>query len=139
MKVYIGKYKKNGGDRTIRIRIDDYDVWSMDHTLALIIFPMLKKLKEKKHGAPIVDNEDVPEYLRGEINSETGESDEHFFARWDYVLDEITFAFEQLASDDYIKQFFNKDRYDKVGHEQLQKRIDNGCRLFGKYFQSLWD
>ena len=36
----------------------------MDHTLAMIIVPMLKQLKETKHGAPFVDDEDVPEELK---------------------------------------------------------------------------
>ena len=51
--------------RNIKIKIDYWDTWSMDHTLALIALPMLKQLKEKKHGSQIVDLEDVPEYLRG--------------------------------------------------------------------------
>ena len=46
------------------IVIDDYDVWNLDCTLALIIVPALKLLKKKKQGAPVVDNEDVPENLR---------------------------------------------------------------------------
>ena len=41
------------------IVIHDYDTWNIDVTLAHIIVPMLKQLKEKKHGAPFVDNEDV--------------------------------------------------------------------------------
>ena len=43
------------------IVIDDYDVWNLDSTLALIIVPALKLLKKKKQGAPVVQNEDVPE------------------------------------------------------------------------------
>ena len=42
------------------VRIDRYDTWSMDHTLADIILPMLKQLDATKHGAPHVDDEDVP-------------------------------------------------------------------------------
>ena len=49
--------------RKIKIRIDPYDTWSVDHTLALIIVPMLKQLKARQHGAPNVDDEDVPENL----------------------------------------------------------------------------
>ena len=37
------------------IVIHDYDTWNIDVTLAHIIVPMLKQLKEKKHGAPFVD------------------------------------------------------------------------------------
>jgi hypothetical protein len=46
------------------IKIDKWDTWSMDHTLSPIILPMLKQLKEVKHGAPNVEDEDVPEHLR---------------------------------------------------------------------------
>ena len=48
----------------ITVRIDKYDTWSMDHTLAPIILPMLKQLKETKHGSPWTNDEDVPEELR---------------------------------------------------------------------------
>ncbi len=36
----------------------------MDYTLSHIVVPMLKQLKETKHGAPFVDDEDVPEELK---------------------------------------------------------------------------
>ena len=45
--------------RTIKIHIDEWDTWNMDHTLSLIIVPMLKQLKETKHGAPGVDDDDA--------------------------------------------------------------------------------
>ena len=46
------------------IKLDRWDTWSMDHTLADIILPMLKQLRDTKHGSPMVDDEDVPEHLR---------------------------------------------------------------------------
>ena len=33
-----------------KVKIDYWDVWSMDHTLSPIILPMLKKLKEVKQS-----------------------------------------------------------------------------------------
>ena len=48
----------------VKVRIDEWDTWSMDSTLALIILPMLKQLQETKHGAPLVDDADVPKRLR---------------------------------------------------------------------------
>ena len=63
MKVSIGKYPKKGNQK-VSIRIDPWDTWSMDTTLAHIVLPMLKQLKATKHGAPQVDVEDVPEELR---------------------------------------------------------------------------
>ena len=55
MKIKIGPYK-NKGERKIDIQIDRYDTWNMDHTLALIVLPMLKQLKKEKHGSPMVDS-----------------------------------------------------------------------------------
>ena len=48
----------------IKIKIHKYDTWSMDHTLAHIVLPMLVQLKRTKHGAPMTDNADVPKELR---------------------------------------------------------------------------
>ena len=78
MRVFIGNYNSNHDsvqldlftnepverpDRDIQVQIDPWDTWSMDHTLAHIILPMLKQLRNTKHGSPNVDNTDVPEYL----------------------------------------------------------------------------
>jgi hypothetical protein len=54
----------DGMDRRVKVRIDSYDTWSMDHTLAHIILPMLKQLQASKHGAPNVNDRDVPAELR---------------------------------------------------------------------------
>ena len=140
------------------IRIDKYDTWSMDHTLAPIILPMLVQLKATKHGAPFVDYEDVPEELRPEPEwyekySKNGETDPDFFKRWDYVLDEMIWAFEQKCrdnwQDDYYGDYVENQKYgpmagsfewiDREGQKAHQDRMSNGFRLFGKYFESLWD
>ena len=52
MKISIGKYPKKDGEQKKSIRIDPWDTWSMDHTLAEIIHPMLKQLRKTAHGAP---------------------------------------------------------------------------------------
>lgn len=97
----------NNRRRKIKIHIDNYDVWSMDHTLAMIIVPMLKTLKEQKHGSPTVDPEDVPEELRPSVepSDENGWVDDTHHERWTWVLDEMIWAFEQHASDDDTSQF----------------------------------
>ena len=47
MKVNIGPYPKNSTkSRKISIHIDNYDIFNMDTTLALIIIPMLKMRKD---------------------------------------------------------------------------------------------
>ena len=128
--------------QTVKVRIDKQDTWSMDHTLAPIILPMLVQLKETKHGAPFVDYEDVPEELRPEPEwyekySKNGETDPDFFKRWDWVMDEMIYAFDCKANKDIVIMRFDID--DRDGVKQEQERISNGFRLFGKYFESLWD
>ena len=110
MKVNIGKYRKN---RKVDIRIDDYDVWGADHTLALIIHPVLVKLKSQKRGSPSVDDEDVPEQLRSTSappKENEWDTDDNHHARWDYAIDEMIWAFEQHTHDDYNDEQFHHNR-----------------------------
>jgi hypothetical protein len=140
---------------------------------------MLKQLKEKKHGSAIVDLEDVPEDMR---TTETEDWDDQltfdFYKendlhgwnkrgydihdRWDWVLDEMIFAFESKLDDSWQEQFTSGKSdhqllqlenemsemidgpnhtkfYDWKGMEKYEERIQNGFRLFGKYYQTLWD
>lgn len=92
----------NNRERRVKIRIDNYDVWGADHTLALVIHPTLVKLKEQQQGASNVDPADVPEHLRpnDEPNDENGYVDNTHFDRWNWVLDEMIWAFEQCTKDD---------------------------------------
>ena len=126
-----------------KIRIDRYDTWSMDHTLAPIVLPMLKQLKATKHGAPMVDMEDVPKELRAtkkqlDAYGKNGDTDPKFFERWDWIMDEMIWAFEQKSRDGWEEDYcYNK--WDMEGLKAHQERMTNGFRLFGKYFESLWD
>jgi hypothetical protein len=140
VKVNIGPYTYDGEEQEMSIHIDEYDTWNMDHTLALIVLPMLKQLKETKHGAPEVDDLDVPRYLRRSIEEKTkytteGITDDLWFERWDWVLDEMIYAFDSKANKDEV--IFRIDNRNE--QEKEQNRISNGFRLFGKYYESLWD
>ena len=200
MKVHLGPYPKNRSkERKLSVRIDPYDVWGLDHTLALIIHPALILLKEKKQGAPNVDDDDVPEGIRS-TNDLTPKENEYdldafFFKRWDWVMDEMIWTFDQIKKDDDTSQFFVYEEprpkptslhdkfletfdiddeffYDsyfdfitnefiiisnvpnepeeppkklktpiflRKEYEAHDERINNGLRLFGKYFRALWD
>jgi len=92
----------NNRERKVKVRIDNYDAWSGNHTLGMIIAPTLKKLKKVKHGYPHVHNEDVPKELRFEMTQEQkdnwdGDVDAKHEARWEWILDEMIWAFEQHA------------------------------------------
>ena len=157
------------------VKIDNYDTWNMDSTLSPIILPMLRQLRKDKHGAPYVDDADVPANLRSttpaakKAKKEPGDTDGNHFKRWDWILDEMIWAFEELVDDTWEKQYFSgksdytwipskeldakgrpltyemkkspKDtrKYDKKGWTKHSERIDNGVRLFGKYYRALWD
>ena len=163
-------YKHNPlAKRKIKIKIDTWDSWSMDHTLALIALPMLKQLRVDKHSSSFVDDCDVPDEIKS-MNAprvtDEWDLDDYFHKRWDYVLDQMIFSFDSKVNDDWEAQFrsgesdyvdveldelFDGEKiyssehgpnhtlvYDWDGMKKYQARIDNGFRLFGKYYQNLW-
>ena len=153
------------------VKIDRWDTWSMDYTLSPIILPMLRQLKENQHGAGFVDDEDVPEELKSTsapAKENEWDTDANHFARWDYVLNEMIFAFDHKADDSWEDAFRsgehdlihvpcewdeagrptmyqmkegpnNTYKCDYEGMQVVEVRIQNGFRLFGRYFQNLWD
>lgn len=167
MKVLIGEYRYDDQDREIDVTIDNYDVWSLDHTLAHIIHPALVKFRQKLSGAPKVDDEDVPDELKSTSAPPTEhswQSDENYFKRWDWVIDQMIWSFAQKLDDNHDAQFYSGStdfqfiksrdypfhveavtgiddtfKIDMEGLEKHEARIQNGFRLFGKYYQGLWD
>jgi hypothetical protein len=157
------------------VKIDKWDTWSMDHTLAQIVLPMLKQLQATKHGSPLVEDEDVPEHLRSTSappKENEWDTDDNLHLRWEWVMNEMIFAFECKVDDSWEEQFrsgehdtvwvpVDKDhnevpkgehkfwqmkdgpkntyRCDYDGMRVVEARIQNGFRLFGKYYQGLWD
>ena len=134
-------------NRKIKIHIDEYDTWNMDNTLGLIALPMLKQLKATKHGAPLVDDEDVPEELRStaaEPKENEWDTDSNHFKRWDWVMNEMIFAFEMEIDDEWDIRIWEKHNQNWTEEawaeeKEVQDRISNGFRLFGKYYRALWD
>ena len=160
--------------RKIRVKIDRWDTWSMDHTLSYIILPMLRQLNETKHGAPGTDDEDVPDHLRSTSaapKENEWDTDSNHFLRWDWIMAEMIFAFECQLDDTWEEKYWTGEwgkpdfikgekeypnpvtgemestyqinsgtrKCDWDGLKKEQERIANGFRLFGKYYQALWD
>jgi hypothetical protein len=157
--------------RQIYVRIDKYDTWGMDHTLAHIILPMLKQLKASKHGAPNTDDIDVPKELwstNAEPKENEHDTDSNHFKRWDYILDEMIFAFESKRDGTWQDKYSSGNidwtsepcEWDENGKAKMftmghgpkhtykcdyegmaveQRRISKGFKLFGKYYENLWD
>jgi hypothetical protein len=172
MKVNIGRYPTGDKERKVRVMIEKHDTFSMDHTLAFIIHPMLVQLKETKHGSPSIDDEDVPEELRSTSappRQAEWDIDDNHHKRWEWVLDEMIWAFAQKIDDKADDQFHSGEHdlvwvdrpemtdadgitygnivkgpndtyvFDKEAHDVWQSRKSNGFKLFGKYYEALWD
>jgi hypothetical protein len=157
--------------RQAYVRIDKYDTWSMDSTLAFIILPMLKQLQATKHGAPSVEDSDVPDELKSTsapAKENEWDTDDNHFKRWDYVLDQMILAFSCKDDDSWQDQYRSGEHdlqskpcaWDENGKPTMyemftgpkdtyvcdyeamavhQAKISNGFRLFGKYYENLWD
>ena len=138
------------------VKIDRYDTWSMDHTLAYIIHPMLIQLRDTAMGSGQIDLEDAPEHLHPKVppSAANNYDDETVHERWKWAMNEMIWAFEQKLNDDGTDQFYDHSavdhsaslntqvgqmKVDRQGLEAHQKRMANGFRLFGKYYQALWD
>ena len=106
MKVSIGNYPKHPEKkaRTIKVQIDRWDWYNVDHTLALIISPMLKQFKESNASYP------------GCLTSD----------QWNEILDKIIWSMDQIVEDD-IHLSSGKEYIDKVqeGCELLGKWFQN--------------
>lgn len=129
MKVFLGPYEEQV-ERIKDIEIHNYDTWSMDNTLALIIHPMLVQLKATTHGYP------------------SGLTEQE----WDEILDEMIWAFKQKCRDEWLDDYIlpeehrvqlgSPERLDMNIEERIQahqERMNNGFCLFGKYYENLWD
>ena len=96
------------------------------------------------------------------------DTDDNHFLRWQWIINELIWTFTQIHPDsDWESQFhtgvtdvkhvpckFDADgkvmayemvkgpndtrKFDKEGYTKYSGRIDNGLRLFGKYYRGLW-
>ena len=137
MKVFLGEYKQDGTERDIQIEIHDYDTWSGDLTLALIAVPLIEKIKERKQGAPWVDDEDVPEELKRNPNESDWLVNDTWFKRWDFVSDEILWGLKEVRDYFPTEDLVYNPGTENTEYFEYKKRLENSMRLFGKYFFNL--
>lgn len=139
MYVKIGKYpKKPRGERKVDVVIYDHDLWNADATLALVIHPLLVAFRNDHCGGYAVANEDVPEELRRPDGTDPYEQDLHYFDRFKWVLDEMIWAFGQYH-EDWEDQYHVNNEFDFENWKKHSDRMQNGFRLFGTYYQCLWN
>lgn len=143
----------------------DSDVWSFDGYLSDVIVNGIKRLREKKHGYPLmVAKKSDPVDETGNL---TEEADQICIERWNKILDSIILTFEiskKITNDhwyyqdskNYDKKLANK--YRKLQKELREKRsnlydeyfgyvmskeeckvYEKGWKNFQKYYANLWD
>ena len=131
MKIKIGPHRKN---RVFNIHIDDFDVWSLDYTLACIIHPALVRLKETKHGYPelwedgMVTHHNWDRQLHFDFIDEDVET-KYLMDKWDTIMDKMIYSFGQIVEDKL---------FDITDQKQLDE-IQEGIDLFAEHYTSLWD
>jgi len=152
--------------RKIYVKLDRWDSWSANHTLAYVIHPVLVQFRNNIQGSPIVDDEDVPEHLRSRPLTEEEKArfavDENYHERWAWILDEMIWAFEQYTRDCWESDYYSGEsdiafkplengmyemvkgpndtfKIDLEGVKKHEERMANGLRLFGKYYATLWN
>ena len=123
--------------RKIKIKVHDYDVWNADYTMAELIYHVLLKYKDDPNAFLTVDKVDAPEGMKRQ-------------QRYEYVIDEMIWTFDCLRTGDYMDQYIVDEvedesafmgirvNLDKDKMDEIEQRIENGLRLFGKYFRALW-
>lgn len=94
---------------------DDTAYWGLYHYIAKIAMPVLKEYRFNGHGVPgMVCEKDEPM--------------EKSIERWNGILDKMIYAFDVIIKDENF-----------IEPVEVQERVDEGLKLFAKYFQTLWD
>ena len=155
MKVFMGKYPKNHTkERKVSIRIDKWDTWGMDHTLALIILPMLKQVKANKQGSP----SDLPEFQQ--TDNQYPQTCFDFYAEgnddawaaghkhWEEIMDKMIWSFEQVLDEDWDEQYWlvkpvidwddiaSKEGFDEKGLKEIKWKVRGECDWDGRMMHS---
>lgn len=132
MKVRLGKPGRK--NKANNVTIDNFDVWSLDHTLSTIIHPALIRLKETKHGYPelwedgMCYHHNYTRQLHFDFIDEEVET-EYLIKKWNDILDKMIYSFGSIIDED--KLYGSKE----VDWDAVQEGLD----LFAKHYTSLWD
>ncbi len=103
---------------------DDTCYWDLGSHLAEYILPKLKHFKENTHTYPGTKEASTPE-------------------KWNKTLDKMVYSFERVVEDDFLG-YWNEDKnyyvsYSDKKQKEIQKRYEEGMKLFAEYFRAMWD
>lgn len=131
-------------NRSVKVEVDNFDLWNLDNTLAHVIHPALVKFREvsdTRMGCFFTYDVDVPDYMKslrmGEEESDVGITDGSYHKLREYwVLDEMIFAFGEMSNGAENEPDITLGN---AAFDAYHERISNGLLLFAKYYRSLWD
>jgi hypothetical protein len=139
MKVSIGRPPKDTKKiRRMSVVIHDHDTWSLDSTLAAVIWPALEKYLEVSKKIIVMD---VPDEEYGGLTLEQ-------------AVTELIWVFREISTGDeenrIISEHFIEDggadvgwfRDPEVMHDRqnaLAERLRSGLRLFAATYFHLWN
>lgn len=90
----------------------------------MIIHPLLVKFRRTTMGYPSnIDKEDLPSYM----HDKNGED------QWVWILDQMIWTHYEIGYN-IENNLFDDMRLQRI----YDKKIDNGLRLFAKYYRSIW-
>lgn len=161
---FLAKLKLIERKRVVKIKLDSWDSYDATATIAMIVVPILKDLKEKKRGTPVsmypedhvcwkLETESEEEYQARE--KAAGDAAEKL---WDEILDKMIFAFESYINTDWEDKFWIvhpeldwneqeaekplkwkvEGQFDREGYDAYKEKIQEGLQLFAKHYGSLW-
>lgn len=87
----------------IKNGFDDEEIYSLDHSLAKLILPRLKRFKKVKKGHPSTLSEE----------------------EWDKILDEMIYCFGRIADDNYFDLELEEEKRLQNGLETFAKYYMN--------------
>lgn len=117
-------------DNNDDIVIDYEDIFDFDQTLARVIETMLRSFKVLVAHAP---SSFFPIDLSASQLTfdfiDVDDIDEHGMKRWIEIIDQMIYAFSEIAEGNHIKHPYNKENI---------RRIDEGLENFAKYYKHFW-
>lgn len=144
MKVDIGPFPSatSKKDRKVKIKIDNYDLWSLDHTLAMVIYPAVKLIAKHKVGTPMSMFSDRCHELMqmgtqptAALKREYTKLNKAGHKKWQDTLNEIVWTFHQLAE---VEEFEATEGMTRKQEDAYHQRIKDGLHLFAEYYRALW-
>lgn len=120
------------------IKIDEWDVWNLDITLAKIIYPALLEYKRQID----VYHESTDEFIEAldkmifsfKVLNEDWE--QQFYSEIENNENKPLYETDDNGYIVKINKFFN---YDEKGYNAYKDKINEGLKLFGEKYMSLWN